>query len=114
MRRPAVALLATAALAAGATARADPGLPFHGTWACRQVVDGVVADGDWRETYGEQGLSVAGSGRPAERFAAAPAGPNAWRLTLADGATMALSLPAPWVLLRATLEHAYVCLRVAP
>ncbi|MFO1081612.1 MAG: hypothetical protein U1E23_13415 [Reyranellaceae bacterium] len=113
MKCSTAALLGVLAAGIVGPAAAEPAMPFHGVWQCRQVVDGLVADGAWRETYGPEGLSVADSGRPAERFATASTGPNAWRLSLVNGAVLILSMPAPYVLLRATLDHAYVCLRIA-
>lgn len=107
--------LAAAAVLLGLSA-ATPALAapaFYGIWSCAMVVDNTVAT-DWtREVYGADGVSVGAEGK-ATPVKARAIRKGVYDLAYADGGRSRIVMKEPWMFVRGTMEHSYLCLRNGP
>ena len=95
-----------------AIASADP--PFYGVWSCTMINDGNtvnVADW-WQERFDEKGVLTEGAKNPAKLRIRRRSGN--YDLTYADGGKARIEMKEPWIFLRHTAEHRYLCLRKTP
>ncbi len=87
--------------------------PFYGTWACAMVADNAVnTDGLALETYSDAGVRLGAEGKP-DALKVAALRKNVYQLTYPGGAKARIVMQQPWLFLRSTEDHAYVCLRKA-
>jgi hypothetical protein len=107
-------LAATAALSLAAAGPALAAPAFYGSWSCAQLVDNAVAASDWvRETYGADGVRV-GAEEKAAPLKVRAIRKGVFDLGYADGGRARIAMKEPWLFIRGTMEHSYVCLRSAP
>lgn len=99
-------------LATTSFARAAAGPPFFGVWSCTMVNDGNtvnVADW-WQERFDDTGVLTAGAQHPT-KLSVRLLRPGFYELTYADGGKAKIEMKEPWIFLRHTQEHRYLCLR---
>lgn len=86
---------------------------FYGTWSCAQIIDSIVDTKDWsREVYSADGVSAGPEGKPAP-LKVRVIRKGVYDLGYADGARARVSMKEPWMFIRGTMEHSYLCLRAA-
>lgn len=87
---------------------------FYGIWSCAQMIDNKVITTDWmREAYNSEGVSVGAEGK-AEALKVRMVRKGLYDLVYADGARARIAMQAPWMFIRGTMDHSYVCLRTGP
>ncbi len=89
--------------------------PFFGTWSCTMVMDGNtinIADW-WQERFDDNGVLTEGAQKPTKLAARSPR-PGVYELTYADGGKAEIEMKEPWIFLRHTDEHRFLCLRKSP
>lgn len=87
---------------------------FYGTWSCAQIIDNTVVTTDWsRETYSAAGVTSGPDGKPA-LLKVRLIRKGVYDLGYADGARARIVMKEPWMFIRGTMEHSYLCLRAAP
>lgn len=103
----ALMFLTTASVAQAAT---EP--PFYGVWSCTTINDGNTIDVShwWRERIDASGVLAEGASN-ATRLAIRKIGPDKFSLAYADGGKARIVMKEPWMFLRHTAEHRYLCLR---
>jgi hypothetical protein len=112
MKRQAGAFCLAMVLACGAASAADR--PFYGDWSCAMVSDNTVNTRDWlQETYSNAGVTVGADGK-AEKLKIKLIRKNLYELTYGDGARARLTMKEPWMFVRGTMEHSWLCLRKSP
>ncbi|WP_281801600.1 hypothetical protein [Methylocystis echinoides] len=87
--------------------------PFYGKWSCAMVADNAVNVQDWlQETYSDAGVTLGSDGK-AEKLKIKLIRKNVYELTYGGGARGRLVMKEPWMFMRGTPEHSYICLRKA-
>ena len=86
---------------------------FYGNWSCAQVIDNAVVTTDWtRETYSAVGVSVGPEGK-ATPLKVRMVRKGVFDLVYADGGRARIAMKEPWMFIRGTMDHSYLCLRAA-
>lgn len=112
MRLHAAPFLAGFIFAHSAAIAADK--PFYGSWSCAMVADNAVNMRDLlQETYSDDGVTL-GAGGKAGKLKVRQVRKNVYDLTYADGGRARLVMKEPWMFMRGTPEHSYICLRQTP
>lgn len=96
-----------------AFAAADP--LFYGVWSCTMINDGNtinVAEW-WQERFDGKGVLTGGAQTPIG-LGIRRQRSGSYDLTYADGGKARIEMIKPWMFLRHTAEHRYLCLRTAP
>ena len=93
-------------------AQAAPDPPFYGVWSCTAINDGNTIDVShwWRERFDASGVLTEGTSN-ATKLAIRKIGPGKFSLAYADGGKAQIIMKEPWMFLRHTAEHSYLCLR---
>ncbi len=94
---------------------ADWGPPFYGVWSCTMINDGntVNAAEWWQERFDEKGVLTEAAPQPV-KISWRRLRPGLYKLSYADGGTSEIEMKEPWIFLRHTAEHRYLCLRKSP
>ena len=98
------------AFISNAGAASEP--PFYGVWSCTAINDGDTIDvaNWWQERFDASGVLVDGAQKP-DKLAVRRLRPGAYKLTYASGGEAQIAMKEPWMFLRHTAEHSYLCLR---
>jgi|688.fasta_scaffold518282_2 hypothetical protein len=93
-------------------AQAAPKPPFYGVWSCTTVNEGNTIDVShwWQERFDTSGIITEGTSS-ATKLAIRKIGPGKFSLAYADGGKAQIIMKEPWMFLRHTAEHGYLCLR---
>ncbi len=111
MKIATLAAMAASTLCVAVPALAAPA--FYGSWSCAQVVDNAVAVSGWApESYGADGVRV--GSEKATPLKVRTIRKGVFDLGYADGGRARLAMKEPWMFVRSTMEHSYVCLRTTP
>jgi len=96
-------------------ARAEAEPPFFGVWSCAMVNDGDTIDvADWwRERFDDKGVLTDGAQKPS-KLSVRGLRPGVYEVTYADGGKAEIEMKEPWIFVRHTNEHRYLCLRKSP
>jgi hypothetical protein len=96
-----------------AIAGVDP--KFFGIWSCTTVHDGNTIDiADWwQERFDDKGVLTEGAQKPT-KLVVRNLRPDVYELTYADGGKAQIEMKEPWIFLRHTDEHRFLCLRKSP
>jgi hypothetical protein len=89
--------------------------PFHGVWSCTMINDGNTIDVAhwWHEHYDASGVRTKGASN-ATKLTIRKIQADKFLLTYADGGKAQILMKEPWMFLRHTAEHGYLCLRKSP
>ena len=103
-------IFATASLAQAAS---EP--PFYGVWSCTTINDGNTIDVShwWRERFDASGVRTE-EGSNATKLTIRKIRTDKFSLAYADGGKAQIVMKEPWMFLRHTAEHGYLCLRRSP
>lgn len=86
---------------------------FYGTWSCAQVMETAVVSTEWdTEVFGPAGVSLGRDGKP-EPLKVRMIRKGVYDLVYADGGRSRISMQQPWMFMRGTMDHTYLCLRTA-
>ena len=98
--------------ATASVAQAAPEPPFYGVWSCTAINDGNTIDVShwWRERIDASGVLAEGASN-ATKLTIRKIGPDKFSLAYADGGKAQIIMKEPWMFLRHTAEHSYLCLR---
>ena len=98
--------------ATASVAQAAPEPPFYGVWSCTAINDGNTIDVShwWRERFDASGVITEGTSN-ATKLAIRKIGPGKFSLAYADDGKAQIIMKEPWMFLRHTAEHSYLCLR---
>jgi hypothetical protein len=93
-----------------AQAASEP--PFYGVWSCTMINDGNVIDVShwWQERLDASGVRTEGASN-ATKLTIRKIRADKFSLTYADGGKAQIVMKEPWMFLRHTAEHGYLCLR---
>lgn len=89
--------------------------PFYGVWSCTMINDGntVNAAEWWQERFDEKGVLVEAAPQPV-KLSWRRLRSGIYKLSYADGGKAEIEVKEPWIFLRRTAEHRYLCLRKSP
>jgi|GEM_PF-5950834 hypothetical protein len=93
-----------------AQAASEP--PFYGVWSCAMINDGNTVDVShwWQERFDASGVLAEGESH-ATKLTIRKIRPDSFSLAYADGGKAQIVMKEPWMFLRRTAEHGYLCLR---
>lgn len=86
--------------------------PFYGVWSCTMINDGNTIDVShwWQERFDASGVRTEGASN-ATKLTIRKIRTDKFSLTYADGGKAQIVMKEPWMFLRHTAEHGYLCLR---
>ena len=98
------------ATASVAQAASEP--PFYGVWSCTMINDGNTIDVShwWQERFDATGVRNEGASN-ATKLTIRKSRAGKFSLNYADGGKAQIVMKEPWMFLRHTAEHGYLCLR---
>lgn len=98
------------ATASVAQAASEP--PFYGVCSCTMINDGNTIDVShwWQERSDASGVRTEGASN-ATKLTIRKIRTDIFSLTYADGGKAQIVMKEPWMFLRHTAEHGYLCLR---
>ncbi|MCP8940896.1 hypothetical protein NK718_20405 [Alsobacter sp. SYSU M60028] len=88
--------------------------PFAGAWSCAQLVDNEVVGDWWPERYAEDGGPLADGAGATPAGSARRLSARVYDVVFPDGGRSRIAMKAPFVFVRSTAEHAYLCVRRRP
>lgn len=102
--------LLTLAFISNVSAASEP--PFYGVWSCTAINDGDTIDvaNWWQERFDASGVLVDGAQKP-DKLGVRRLRPGVYMLAYASGGQAQIAMKEPWMFLRHTTEHRYLCLR---
>jgi hypothetical protein len=95
-------------------AQQSPNPPLFGKWKCHQIIDYqyVVNDSGWTENYSSRGYSNGTS--PVQKFTVRMLERDKrYVLSFGSQGSFLVDILTPYMMIRATEEHAYACMKIS-